>query len=57
MENEDKLKDFLTNINKLKLKMKLEKQNITSADEDPSKFILRNLELANVWETYAKDRK
>lgn len=26
-------------------------------DEDPSRFVVRNLELANVWEQYDQDRK
>lgn len=48
MNDEDKLKDFMTSIDKLRRKKKL--MNTEDSNEDPSKFIKRNLELANVWD-------
>ena len=56
MNDDEKLKDFLSNIDKLRVKNKMAKLP-SSLKDDPNKYIVRNQELALVWDQYEHDRK
>ena len=53
LHDRDKLNDFLKGMREFKLRKRMER----SDSEDPSRFVVRNLELANVWDQYEQDRK
>jgi len=53
LHDRDKLKEFLKGMREFKRRKRQERSN----DEDTSRFVVRNLELANVWDQYDQDRK